>query len=259
LNTQQTEFVIPIPVDALIKFFGHLCSIAHQRSALREGEELGDDDVESPPYSSVSLYRSAIFDLWKQLKIPVPADTTLQQKRILDGYEKVLNNLRRRGLAKITEGKKDLGFDGYRMLSEKFMEKNPGDKHVGGSWGTKTFAWSFYILCWNLMSRSDSVQALMLGHIERREDCIVMQEQGHKGDQTGRKKYWKHVYANPLQSEICPFLALAVLLFSSGVRATGERHQLFVGSFRLLQISDRSIIDAIVIYMNTFCVSFTDT
>jgi hypothetical protein len=118
LNTQQTEFVIPIPVDALIKFFGHLCSPAHQRSAMREGEKLGDDDVEPPPYSSVSLYRSAIFDLWKQLKIPVPADTTLQLKRILDGYEKVLNNLRRRGLAKITEGKKDLGFDGYRMHDE---------------------------------------------------------------------------------------------------------------------------------------------
>jgi hypothetical protein len=195
LNQNNTAFTIPIPVDALIKFFGHLCSIAHERSKMGDDEELDPEDVEPPPLSSVSLYRSALFDLYRGADVPVPPATTLQVKKILDGYKKLINNLRKRGLAPLSEGKRDLQFGGYCMMSKKFMKKDPVERHVGGSWATTTFVWNFFVLFWNLMSRSDSVQSLMLSHIESRKDCIVFQEQGHKGDQTGRKKFWKHVYA----------------------------------------------------------------
>ena len=55
----------------------------------------------------------------------------------------------------------------------------------------------------------------------------MIEEQGHKGDQTGAQKYAKHCFANPKKPEVCVVLALSVLLF---VRGTGPgTHQLFVG------------------------------
>jgi hypothetical protein len=59
---------------------------------------------------------------------------------------------------------------------------------------------------------------------------LVIQEQGHKGDQTGSEKYWKHVYANPHDPEVCPVLAMAVLIFAGPPRTTAGRQQLFLGS-----------------------------
>jgi hypothetical protein len=239
LDASLSEFLLPIPDDALSDFFGFLCSRAHELSKLTDEEEPDPDDPEPAAFSSVGLYRSALLDLYKSRtpKIPIPASTRAQMKDILDGYEKLLNNLKKRGLFRVTEGKRELQFSGYDMLSKKFMKKDPADRQVGGSWNSTTFAWFFLVLAWNLMSRSESVESIMLGHIEWREDCMVIQEQGHKGDQTGAKKYWKHVYANPLNPSICPILAWAVLLFSSPSRPAGHRHQLFVGSNNRNRIS----------------------
>jgi hypothetical protein len=82
---------------------------------------------------------------------------------------------------------------------------------------------------WNLMSRSDSVDCIMLQHIDWQGDSLLIEEQGHKSDQKGENKFWKHIYANPLEPAICPILALAVLVFCSGFRPPDGRQQLFVG------------------------------
>ena len=81
------------------------------------------------------------------------------------------------------------------------------------------------------MSRPDSVDSLMLCHLDWDGDHLVVEEQGHKGDQSGTMKYGKAVYANPLQPFICPVLALAVLCFSKPMR-----FKLFDGDFN----SDRT-------------------
>ena len=47
-------------------------------------------------------------------------------------------------------------------------------------------------------------------------DALVVKFNVTKSDQTGEKTTDKHVYANPLKPEICPFLALAVLLVCRG-------------------------------------------
>ncbi len=47
------------------------------------------------------------------------------------------------------------------------------------------------------MSRAESVDSLMLKHIDWDCDALIIEEQGHKGDQTGENKFGKHVYANP--------------------------------------------------------------
>ncbi|ETO66399.1 hypothetical protein F444_16435 [Phytophthora nicotianae P1976] len=62
------------------------------------------------------------------------------------------------------------------------------------------------------------------------EDCLVVEEQGHKGDQTGANKFGKHVYANPYQPSQCAILVLAVHIFSCPERSIGGKQQLFIGS-----------------------------
>ena len=43
------------------------------------------------------------------------------------------------------------------------------------------------------MSRNDSVDSLMMTHIEWCEDALIIEEQGHKADQAGEKKFGKHI------------------------------------------------------------------
>eukprot|EP00644_Phytophthora_capsici_P019291 jgi/Phyca11/132378/e_gw1.158.8.1 len=70
----------------------------------------------------------------------------------------------------------------------------------------------------------------MLQHIEWTDDCLVVEEQGHKGDQTGADKFGKHVYANPYEPSQCTVLALAVHLFCCPERGIGGKQQLFIGT-----------------------------
>jgi hypothetical protein len=69
----------------------------------------------------------------------------------------------------------------------------------------------------------------MLQHMDWDGDALIIEEQGHKGDQTGENKYGKHVYANPLYPDKCPVLATAVLLFCFSERSNGKQ-QLFAGT-----------------------------
>ncbi|ETL27425.1 hypothetical protein L916_19026, partial [Phytophthora nicotianae] len=49
-------------------------------------------------------------------------------------------------------------------------------------------------------------------HVEWIHDALVIEEQGHKGDQTGVDKFGKHVYANPYEPSQYPILAIGVHL-----------------------------------------------
>ena len=99
-----------------------------------------------------------------------------------------------------------------------------------GSWSLCVFMWSYFTILWNLMSRSDSVSTLMEEHFDWEGDAMKIQEQGHKADQQGKEKYWKHVYANPAEPIICPVLALAVHVFSMASHSVNVNHKLFDGT-----------------------------
>ena len=78
------------------------------------------------------------------------------------------------------------------------------------------------------MSRSDSVDTIMLQHIGWAEDALIIEEQGHNGDQTGSDKFGS-IYANPNVPEICPILPLSVLMLCYPNRPSNGRQQLFSG------------------------------
>ena len=45
--------------------------------------------------------------------------------------------------------------------------------------------WWNLVLLWNLMSTSDSVDKLTLNVISWKDDALIIDEQGHKGDEKG--------------------------------------------------------------------------
>jgi hypothetical protein len=126
---------------------------------------------------------------------------------------------------KLREGKLPFSIQAYELLASKFMKMDHEQRSVSA-----VFCWGFLVLQWNLMSRSDSVETLMLPHIDWNGDCMTIEEQGQKADQTGEDKFPKHVYANPLQPVICPILAIAVLVFSCSSADSFANRQLFCGT-----------------------------
>lgn len=82
------------------------------------------------------------------------------------------------------------------------------------------------------MSRADSVDNIMLQHLDWDGDSFIITEHGGKADKKNENNYGKHVYANPLEPLpcICPILSLTVMIFCSGFRPPGGKQQLFVGT-----------------------------
>jgi len=170
LTTDKKAFKLDIPwKKGLEGFFSHLCAAAVLRDKLKSVEEITADMPDPLSVSTIVGYRSAFVDLYTTVKKEMPLNTKLELARTLDGYEKQITSLKRRGLMKISEGKRPISGSGYAMLAEKFMKRNvvrTTSAVVAGSWSTTLFGWAFFIVMWNLMSRADSVNHIMLQHME---------------------------------------------------------------------------------------------
>ena len=213
--------------DAVIKFFGELS----MRAFALEGVSSRVAKSLPKPLAPSSLwgYRSALVYLHSQTKQTLDEKLNVELDTLLNGYEKTICALQKEGKVKPNEGKMHLKWDGYDMLAEKFFKKSPPPGAKGYSWSTTVFAWSFCVLMWNLMSRSESVDSLMMEHVDWDGDALTIEEQGHKGDQTGECKYPKHLYANTEYPYKCAVLAFAVQFFSFPDRPN-ESYQIFAGT-----------------------------
>ena len=97
------------------------------------------------------------------------------------------------------------------------------------SWALDTsnvFVWTYSILQWNCMARSVNIGSLGFHNFRAGEDHIVCCYDDTKTDQTGKMCTDKHIYANPLEPTVCPFLALAVF-FSLESLHLSESEKLF--------------------------------
>ena len=182
---------------SVVNFFG---SLSIKAAVLLEASNDEAPELPKPmSISSVKGYRSALVDLHRMHQLTIDADLDNELNEILDGYEKVICSLKQGDKMAINEGKRHLKWDGYSLLAETFMKMAPPEHTRGQSWLAPIFAWSFLVVMWNLMSRSESVDTLMLQHVDWDGGALTIEEQGHKGDQNGEFKYAKHVYANPQQ------------------------------------------------------------
>lgn len=230
-DTDEITLKLPVPTHAVLAFFGFI----GDRKVDANGNETSDAEIQKAS-STMGGYRSALVHHYKQkgMKISDELDTSLSA--YMSGYKRTITSLKLRGVMSIHEGKRPMEFGGYSLLAERFLRISPttcpvDPKKKFGSWSQQLFAWPFFVLCWNLMARSVTVGNIMYQHISWSGDALTINVPKHKGDQEGAKDYPRHIYANPLQPEICPILALAVLLFSSTNRpGNGEnKHQLFEG------------------------------
>jgi hypothetical protein len=72
------------------------------------------------------------------------------------------------------------------------------------------FVWTYSIIQWNCMARSINIGTIGFHNFRAGEDHIVCLYDDTKADQTGQKVTDKHIYANPFEPMVCPFLGLAV-------------------------------------------------
>lgn len=98
-----------------------------------------------------------------------------------------------------------MDFKVYQYLAKNFLEASYQRENI--------FAHLFLVLCWNLICRAGNVVSICLNHIEWREDALCIFFAHMKNDQTGeRPRDPRHLYANPLQPEICPVLSLGKII-----------------------------------------------
>jgi hypothetical protein len=167
--------VLPLPEDTVIRFFTHKCMPAFNRMSLQSKKDLTEATL-AEPFAPTTLtgYRSALVDLYRSKKLKLSDDLERELKALLSGYEKICNDLKKKGLMKLNPGKRELRRDGYILLCRKLMTYKPINRH--GSWSTSVFSWCFFTMLWNLISRPESIETITLNMITWKEDCLTVDE-----------------------------------------------------------------------------------
>ena len=72
--------------------------------------------------------------------------------------------------------------------------------------------WVWSILQWNFLARSVNEEPLSFHNFKVFEDNVQLKYDKNKSDQGGQNTTTKHIYANPTNPFICPFLAMGIYL-----------------------------------------------
>jgi hypothetical protein len=65
---------------------------------------------------------------------------------------------KQKGEVATQEGRLPMSFEGYKLVALKLLQIKPASNshNKGNAWLQSMFAWPFFVLQWNLMSRSKS-------------------------------------------------------------------------------------------------------
>ena len=159
-------------------------------------------------FSGVNNYRNAIQWFYKHKGIEMPPEQNEGLSDACQGYKKRTAKYKQEGKLKMHEGKYGVKFSEYRTMCETVW-------CADSKFGLNAWSLLFLNFCWNLMARSGMVADIILAAITMEGDAIGIEFAMHKGDQDGERKFKRHVYANPTDPLICPFLALAVYVFGT--------------------------------------------
>lgn len=246
------NIMVPLALNVLEDLFGwlstntdlpkrrgrqiHLIPIAEPHDDEMETNDHGVavDDIFASGKATMSSscmqgYKSAMLWLYRENKVIMEPAVQQRLSDIVEGYVKIVADKKSKGIMKISEGKSPLSFAGYNEVCRAMMTLSPvRNRHT---FAESIFSWAFMVFMWNLMARSDSVNSIMLQHIDWRDDSMVITFAKHKGDQTGEGlSNDKHVYANPINPLICPVLTLAVLILTKNRLGLSTTSQLFEGN-----------------------------
>jgi hypothetical protein len=133
-------------------FFGHI-SIKRDKNG---------NCAHNPPrfqsFSHVSGFNSGIKNAFTEKGIAMDQDAADTIKKILSGYKRKVANLKQQGVMKVTEGKAQITFDGYKTIAQKALSATV-------DFALNTFAWVFLLMSWNIMARCSTSSAIMIDHI----------------------------------------------------------------------------------------------
>ena len=210
------------PTETMKEFLGHISKKRIFKDETPSNPIIYKTLLEYPSLQHINGYRSAIVFEYKKNGIRVTEDMTRLFEGVLSGYKRIVADKKQNGEMAMGEGKQPLSFTGYRYIANVALTAK---REIGAA----MFAHVFLILCWNLMARCHSVSCLMFEHISWEQDSMIIVFPQHKGDKWGKDAIPKHLYANPTMPVICPILALAVYLFSSGMRRIESKRTVFGG------------------------------
>lgn len=175
--------------------------------------------------SCMQGYKSALMWWYRQKNVIMDPKVEQMLDDFIMGYKNIISNKKSRGVMKITEGKYPLSYTGFNSIALHFMQLTPEKR--GQSYMESIFGWSFFVLSWNLLARSENVSKLMLEHMNWANDCLCIKFPRSKGSPDGQREGIKHIYANPFNFKICPITALGVYVFS--VTWKPKENKLFPG------------------------------
>jgi len=161
--------------------------------------------------SGTESYRNALVYYYRTNELAVPKHIDIDIAEFMKGHRRDIADARRDGTYATTEGKDCLEFDGFSRICKATI----ADKYLEGH--------LFFILCWNMTCRAESVAHLNMQSIKWSQDCLCITIPKDKTHQQGANRGPEQtlaVYANPLQPELCVVLALGIkILCTSMVQA----------------------------------------
>ena len=255
---ERNEIIVPLPDAVLKQLFGWLsvntdlpkksrrkkavaAAVAAALADLdSDSESDSDDDVPAQPVdifaeriatisaSCMQGYKSALGWFYTEKYVIMEASIEQWIAAFIQGYKRTVAEKKAAGVMDIKEGKSKLAFNGYVEIAKHLMKKAPVGRK--GTWAQGIYGWAFMTISWNLMARGDSVRNIMLQHVNWKNDCMTITFALHKGDATGEGLgNEKHVYANTYNPQICPILAMSLLVFTCHRGGNVVEQGLFAG------------------------------
>ena len=180
--------------------------------------------------SALNGLRSAVVWTFSATAVMKPATFDSQLHGFFKGLKRTDAMIRREsnGGVNVRPGKDSLPFAVYAALCREMLLA----KEANLRW-----AHCYATLSWNLMSRTNNVEDLRLSRVSWKDDALLVYFAQLKNDQSGlRLRDPTHLFANPLRPEICPVLALGILLASGACTVDGGL--LFPGGRQSQRFSD---------------------
>lgn len=240
-NVKENKLLVPLEFDTIKRLFTWLTT----NMGIPDRKRKRIDDIFTAAVSEESLtkgvtiaketmqgYESALKWYYGQNKRsfvakPKNDDDTITLddwcNDFIKGYKKAVVKKKEEGIMEMGEGKAPISFVGFQKLNHKFLFNS-----ISSDSAFLSFCYSS--LQWNLMCRSINVEVVHFEHIDWRNDCLVVTFAKSKKDQQGSAiGKDKHVFANPLNAELCPILALALYVFTEP-RCNYNNTKLFDGT-----------------------------
>ena len=179
--------------------------------------------------SALSGLRSAVTWSFAVAGVPKPPTFDNDLTNFYKGLKRTDAQIRREsdGGDLARPGKDSLPFSVYRALGLATLLTE--DSNL-------LWAHSFACMSWNLMCRTNNLEALRLARVTWQDDSLQVYFAQLKNDQGGeRLRDPTHLYANPISPEICPVLAIGLYLAGG---AASEGGLLYPGRRQSQRFSD---------------------